>query len=125
MPNVEFKPRNQFAHVAEQLKEKYGTYRTQLSVDSFDEHHRHLYALEAMALSIINYEYEEGIFTATKGTFPPLGSHGSEIPELSGGTGHISNSAELKLNPSAAQHSNKRRVVTSFEEERDGIKGEL
>jgi 2-polyprenyl-3-methyl-5-hydroxy-6-metoxy-1,4-benzoquinol methylase len=134
MSNVEFKPRNQFAHVAKALEAKYGTFRTQLSTSSFVEHHRHLYALEAMALAIINYEYEEGIFTATKGVFPPVGSHGSHVAGLVGEHDHISDhpntKEELSLNPSAAQDTNyadqaSKRTLTSFEEDKAGVKGEI
>jgi 2-polyprenyl-3-methyl-5-hydroxy-6-metoxy-1,4-benzoquinol methylase len=134
MSNVEFKPRNQFAHVAKALEAKYGTVRAQLSTNSFVEDHRHLYALEAMALAIINYEYEEGIFTATKGVFPPVGSHGSHIAALVGAQDHISDHPstreELSLNPSAAQNTEydnpaNKRTLTSFEEDKAGVAGEI
>jgi len=44
----------------------------QLSVESFNDKDRHLYALEAMALGVINGMYTEGIFVGTKGVRPPL-----------------------------------------------------
>merc|ERR1712187_962368 len=67
MAGVQETPSEQFAS-REFFEDKYGTFEQQLSIASFQENYRHLYALEAMSLAIINKYYYEGFFFAVKGS---------------------------------------------------------
>jgi len=65
------RPRNQFVELSKKnsndlatFLEKYNTIQGQLSIDSFSDLHRHLYALEAMSLAIANEMYWEGFVIA-------------------------------------------------------------
>eukprot|EP00929_Paragymnodinium_shiwhaense_P104807 TRINITY_DN69523_c0_g1_i1.p1 TRINITY_DN69523_c0_g1~~TRINITY_DN69523_c0_g1_i1.p1 ORF type:complete len:371 (+),score=33.17 TRINITY_DN69523_c0_g1_i1:213-1325(+) len=63
------RPRNQFLPRKEdkaEMRRKYQTLAAQLSIESFQERHRHSYALEAMSLAIENHMYLEAFITARK-----------------------------------------------------------
>lgn len=68
LEGVHDRPRDQFldGEARRQMVDKYGGLRAQLSLSSFAEAHRHVYALEAMSLAIENHMYWEGFVTATK-----------------------------------------------------------